>query len=54
MQYEKVILVDINGKVIIESEPSDKIDVSNLPKGTYNVLYRNKDKIIQSQKLIIK
>ena len=54
MDYEKVTIVDMNGKVLIESEPIDKIDVSKFPKGTYNVLYRNKDKIIQSQKLIIK
>ena len=54
LEYEKVILVDINGKVLIESKFIDKIDISTLPKGTYNILYRKNDKIIQSQKLIIK
>ncbi|MEI6089798.1 MAG: T9SS type A sorting domain-containing protein [bacterium] len=54
LDYEKVTIVDMYGKVIIESKPIDKIDVSKLPKGTYNIIYRKKDKIMQTQKLIIK
>jgi len=54
LEYDKIIIVDLNGKVLIESIPIDKINVSNLPKGTYNILYKKKNKVLQSQKLIIK
>lgn len=53
IEYEKFYIVDMNGKVLIESEPADKLEISKLSKGTYNILYRKKDKVIQSQKLII-
>ncbi len=54
LDYEQMFITDINGKVILESGPIDKIDVSNMTTGTYYILYRKKDKVINSQKLIIK
>jgi hypothetical protein len=52
--YETFDITDMIDKVIIKSDQVNKIDVSNLPKGTYNILYRKRDKIVQTQKLIIK
>ncbi len=52
--YEKVSITDLTGRVILESNPINKIDVSNMTTGTYYILYRKKDKVINSQKLIIK
>jgi hypothetical protein len=54
LEYEEVTITDINGAILIESEPIDKIDVSKLKEGTYYILYRKKGKVIQSQKIIIK
>ncbi len=54
LDYEQIYIIDLNDKVLIESNPIDKIDVSKLTAGTYTILYRKKDKIIDSQKLSIK
>jgi hypothetical protein len=54
IDYDKVHILNIYEKVLVEIESTDKIDISKLPKGTYNILYIKKDKIIQTQKLIIK
>jgi hypothetical protein len=47
-----IILIDANGKTVIEMKIEDKktkIDVKNIVPGTYNLIIKNKDQIIEKK-----
>ncbi len=53
---DRVIIADISGKVIIESNLSNtnEINVSSTPKGFYFLKFYNKNEVVANRKIVIK